>query len=196
MGACCLTVRHDAPMSRDWTRLADAIKARRLELELTQVELAEAADVAEATVQNLEYIEYARSRKRKPSTMPRIEAALGWVAGSAVRIAEGGEPELLEPASELDSLTSDMAAGRVGASELPLRIAHALSADGPLLDAAVIDLTTDGETGAQMVLVVKGNPGATPEQLRRAINASEEIQRHLRNLPNDEDPEAPTANEA
>ncbi len=159
---------------------------------MTQVELAAAADIAEATVQNLEY---AKSRKRRPSSLPRLEPALGWATGSGELIADGKPPRPLSPAGE----TGSPAAGATtdpANNTIPLRVAHALAADGPLLDATVIDLSVDGEPDAQMVVVIKGKPSRTPEQYRRAIAAWEQKFRYLQAAQDDEAPDTPTANEA
>lgn len=179
-------------MSRDWQRLADSIEAAREARGMTQVQLAEAASVSESTIQNLES---GKDRSRLPHSLPKIERALGWKEGSGRVILDGGSP-----AQAIDqNATEDIAAADVGTGELPLRIVHALSADaGPLLDATVVDLTPLG-SDARMIVVVKGKPDASPEQIRKDLLAWERAQRKWQNLGssgNDHDGDGPVASEA
>ncbi|RXS78866.1 XRE family transcriptional regulator [Streptomyces sp. TM32] len=168
-------------MGRDWKRLAEAIKDARQALRLTQVDLASAAGVSESTIQNLEAGE---SRSRIPTSLPRVERALNWREGSAQAVLEGGEPT---PSHDDDTDR----AGTV--TELPLRIVQEL-ADGPLLDTTVLDLTPLG-SDARMIVVVKGKPDASPEQIRKDLLAWAAAQRHLENLGGSED-QSPSASEA
>ncbi|MFF8784715.1 multiprotein-bridging factor 1 family protein [Streptomyces sp. NPDC015125] len=168
-------------MGRDWKRLAEAIKGARQALRLTQVDLAHAAGVSESTVQNLEA---GDSRTRIPTSLPKIESALNWREGSAQAVLAGGEPTF-------STTPPDSDAGAV--TELPLRIVQEL-ADGPLLDTTVLDLTPLG-SDARMIVVVKGKPDASPEQLRKDLLAWAAAQRHLKNLGDDED-QSPSASEA
>lgn len=169
MGACCHALVHDEPMGRDWVRLAEAIEAAREAKNLTQVALAKAAGVSESTIQNLES---GTERKRVPASLPTVERALGWTAGSGERVLEGGDPEPLGEAA-------------APPSDLPLRIIQELQ-DGPLLDTTVLDLTPLG-SNARMIVVVKGEPDASPEQIRADLLAWAKAQRHLQNLDGDDD---------
>jgi transcriptional regulator with XRE-family HTH domain len=174
-------------MARDWKRLADAIRAARRQNGWTQVQLADAAGVSEATVQNLES---GAERRNVPTSLPKVEHALGWSASSGTAVLNGGEPT---------PLTSDD--GTTSSSELPeglpLRIVQELS-DGPLLDTKVMDLTPLG-SDARMIVVVRGNPTASTEQIRSDLLAWAKAQRHLQNLEDEGKPgegEPPAANEA
>jgi len=171
MGVCCLQVVHHEPMGRDWKRLADAVEAARDAKGLTQVALAALAGVSESTVQNLES---GAERKRVPASLHRVERALGWAPGSGERILDGGDPEPQEDSAPPPS-------------GLPLRIVQELQ-DGPLLDTTVLDLSPHG-SGARMIVVVKGAPDATPEQIRADLLAWAKAQRHLQNLGEDDDPD-------
>ncbi|MFD9567709.1 helix-turn-helix domain-containing protein [Streptomyces sp. NPDC059994] len=151
----------------DWARLAAAIVARRDEMDYTQVGLAEAAGVSEATVQNLES---GRERKRLPSSLPKVEQALGWAPGSGEAVLAGGDPTP-QPRTQAAPLESPA---------LPLRIQQEL-ADGSLLDTTVLDLTPLGSE-AKMIVVVKGKPDASPEQIRRDLLAWAKAQHLLQNL--------------
>ncbi|MFF5445416.1 helix-turn-helix domain-containing protein [Streptomyces sp. NPDC012888] len=146
-------------MSRDWERLGKAIEAARDALGMSQVALAEAAGISESTVQNYEA---GQARKRLPVTLPALERALGWEAGSGVAILEGGDPSKSSPSAPFD---------------LPLRVTQALG-DGPLLDTKIMDL--DDGSGARMIVVVKGKEGATPEEIRHALEAWERTETQLR----------------
>jgi transcriptional regulator with XRE-family HTH domain len=157
-------------MGRDWERLAAAVEAAREAKSLTQVALAEAAGVSESTVQNLES---GKERTRVPASLPKVERALGWAPGSGEAILDGGDPT---PVSEVAA----------PASGLPLRILQELQ-DGPLLDTTVLDLTPLG-SNARMIVVVKGEPDASPEQIRADLLAWAKAQRHLQNL-EDDDPD-------
>ncbi|MEU2236111.1 helix-turn-helix domain-containing protein [Streptomyces vietnamensis] len=159
-------------MGRDWKHLADTIEAARETKNLTQVALAEKAGVSESTIQNLES---GQERKRVPASLHKIERALGWKPGSGERVLEGGEPE--EQQEETAAPPSD----------LPLRIVHELQ-DGPLLDATVVDLTPFG-SDARMIVVVKGAPDASPEQIRADLLAWAKAQRHMQNIPTGDEPD-------
>lgn len=73
-------------MERDWERLAKAVKQAREAASMTQKDLAKAAEISEGSVQNLE-AGYARTRI--PQSLAKVEAALGWAAGSGVAILQG-----------------------------------------------------------------------------------------------------------
>src|SRR5690606_25200823 len=79
--ACSPEVRHDL------ARLGSRVRQRRLELGLTQRDAAMAAGVSDQTWLNVE-----RGTKVRDRTLVGVDRALGWQAGSAQRVAEGGEP--------------------------------------------------------------------------------------------------------
>lgn len=158
-------------MSRDWVRLGHAIEAARDVKGMTQVALAVAADVSESTIQNLEA---GKARVRQPPSVKKVEAALGWTPGSADAVLAGGDPT---PAPSSQPEEAPQAVDRSG---LPLRIIQELS-DGPLLDTTVLPLSGD----SRMVIVVKGNPDASPEQIRQDLIAWAKAQTVLQNLGDD-----------
>ncbi|MDG4857337.1 helix-turn-helix domain-containing protein [Streptomyces sp. T-3] len=80
-----------------WKRLGQRIADRRRELGLTQVELAQAAGV---DVKSIVSIEKGTPRKRWPTSLPRLEAPLGWVPGSTREMANGGDPTPLPSANQ------------------------------------------------------------------------------------------------
>ncbi|MFD5672360.1 helix-turn-helix domain-containing protein [Streptomyces sp. NPDC127040] len=151
-------------MSRDWDRLARAVEEARNAKGLTQVGLAEAAGISESTVQNLES---GDEKKRIPSTLPKVEQALGWAPGSGLAVLAGGEPTAIDSPVAADDMTG----------KLPLRIVQALG-DGLLLDTKILDLEDD--SGARMIVVVKGKQNATPEEIQRALLAWERTEAQLR----------------
>lgn len=157
-------------MSRDWVRLGHAIEAARDAKGMTQVALARAADISESTVQNLES---GVERKRQPPSLKKVEVALGWAPGSAESVLVGGEPTpIAEPPQGDTAGPAD-----AGTAGLPLRIIQELS-DGPLLDTTVLRLSDD----SRMVIVVKGAPNASPEQIRRDLLAWAKAQAALQDL--------------
>ncbi|MGW9245822.1 helix-turn-helix domain-containing protein [Streptomyces badius] len=160
-------------MSRDWVRLGHAIETARDAKGMTQVALAEAANVSESTVQNLEA---GKERVRQPPSVKKVEAALGWAPGSADAVLAGGEPTPLSTAPSSETPPVGDQAG------LPLRIIQELS-DGPLLDTTVLPLSGD----SRMVIVVKGSTDASPEQIRRDLLAWAKAQSVLQDLDHDGD---------
>ena len=171
MGVRCLPVVHDGPMGRDWKRLARAIEGARVAGNLTQVALAHKADVSESTIQNLES---GGECKRVPASLHKVERALGWTVGSGERVLAGGDPETAEESAPPPT-------------GLPLRIVQELE-DGPLLDATVLDLTPLGSS-ARMIVVVKGAPNASPEQIRSDLLAWARAQERLESLGEEDDPD-------
>lgn len=160
-------------MGRDWARLAGAIEAARDELGMTQVGLAKAAGVSESTIQNLEY---GKARKRSPVSLPKVERALNWAPGSGETVLLGGDPVPLAPEELAPS----------DALNLPLRIQQEL-AEGSLVDTTVLDLTPLG-SNARMIVVVKGEPDATPEQIRKDILAWAKARQLLEGIGDTDDP--------
>jgi len=178
-----------AVMTADWTtkrwpELATAIRAAREARHLSQVALAELAGVSESTVQNLES---GKPRPRVPKTLPQLEPHLGWSAGSAVAILNGGEPT---PAPVVHDVSASLRGGSDRLrGKLPLRIVDELESDDPLLDSQVIQLP--GANGVRMTVVVHGTPDATPEEIQKALLAWRKAEHSLRRLPdNDDGPQA------
>jgi transcriptional regulator with XRE-family HTH domain len=64
-----------------WPELAAAIRAAREARGLSQVTLAELADVSEGTVQNLE--DPSRRPGRIPPSLAKVEPHLGWAAAES-----------------------------------------------------------------------------------------------------------------
>ncbi|MFE0104539.1 hypothetical protein [Streptomyces sp. NPDC059009] len=74
--------------TRDFARLADAVKARRLELgPLARKKAAEQAGLSKDTWQRVE-----EAKPVRDMTYAKIDPVLGWARGSCVAITEGGRP--------------------------------------------------------------------------------------------------------
>lgn len=74
----------------DWLRVAEAVSARRAELDISQEELASSADRGLDTVWRLEKGAFTSRR----TTLRGVARALGWTPGSLEAILNGGDPEL------------------------------------------------------------------------------------------------------
>ncbi|MFH8753004.1 helix-turn-helix domain-containing protein [Streptomyces rimosus] len=163
-------------MERDWMRLGDAIRRERKAAGMSQPALGEALGVSRATIQAIE----RGAEFKKPTPTHRAAAAhFRWTPDSLDAVLAGGEPAY----ADADQRAATFIANTEGATpaDLPLRIKTAL-ADGPLLDATVLTLPgdDDDDPDAQMVVIVKGREGATPEQVRRALLRWEKTEAQLR----------------
>jgi len=185
-----------SPMVRDWVRLGLAVRAAREARSMTQAELAAAIGVDESTVQNLESAMFGRGFSRMPGSAREASRYFGWTEDSIQNVLSGGDPTTAKPtvdpsAPAVEELARMIAAGEVPASELPRRIANALTASGPLLDATIIELADDdGEPEGEIVVIVKGKASASQDQLDRAVERWERAERRLRSTPRDGDPSA------
>lgn len=78
-------------MAEDWQRLADAIKRRRAELNLTQEAAAHQSGVSVATWRLLES---AKQSAYRMLTLAAVERTLGWGLESIDEVLDGGSPTL------------------------------------------------------------------------------------------------------
>jgi transcriptional regulator with XRE-family HTH domain len=150
-----LAIREDVAVAHDWARLAEAIRARRNTLRLSQRELAKSAGVTPTTVRNLEG---GRDFKRVPPSLTSVEKALGWDFGSADAILNGMEPTLLSGSSDPDGGTVVRTLAPAGQrdSGLPTSVQAALD-DGDTFATDVIDLSRPGEPFRLIVVAPHGN---------------------------------------
>lgn len=160
------------PMERDWARLGAALKAAREARGIHQVPMGERIGVGRSTVQNIE----RGSVKKVTPTIRAYAREVGWTDGSIDAVLAGGDPTLAPPSRPAAEERAEPATGRAG---LPLRIVRELN-DGELLDSTVIPLSDDG--GGRMVIVVRGQPDATPEQIKRALLQWERREMELRGM--------------
>ena len=140
-----------------WQRLADAIVSARSAQGLRQVELATKAQVSRGTLQNLE-----RGQAVRMTTVFNVTRALEWPNDHAERLLA----ERVEGVPTTTSMPSD----------LPLRVAGELE-DGPLLDSTVLHL--GDESGARIIVVVRGKPDASPDEIRKALEEWRRVERRI-----------------
>jgi transcriptional regulator with XRE-family HTH domain len=166
-------------MDDEWVRLGAAVREAREAKGLKQAQLGEAVGVGATTIAN---IERARTRAITP-TLRSVARVLDWPADAIETLLAGGE--LPAPSDDVDVVLRDgqgktrtLQMKTYGAPEgMPLRVARAL-AEGATLDTTIVPLGP----GADMVVVVKGKPSASPEELRAALLAWEAREGHLDRL--------------
>ncbi|MGW7329679.1 helix-turn-helix domain-containing protein [Streptomyces sp. NPDC054840] len=162
-------------MDMDWDQLGAALKADRLHEGVSQEDLAEALGVGRSTIQ---MIERGHVYQRPTPTVRAFARRLGWTEDSVDRVLAGGQRRKRAADTEPAQASQELAAP---SSRLPLVIVDELEEDGPLVDATVIPLGGD----ARMVIIVKGNPDASPEEMRRNVEAWRKAKRHLQSLDED-----------
>jgi transcriptional regulator with XRE-family HTH domain len=166
-------------MDDEWVRLGAAVREAREAKGLKQAQLGEAVGVGATTIAN---IERARTRAITP-TLRSVARVLDWPPDTIETVLAGGEPPA--PGDGEDVVAQDgqgqvalLQAKTYSAPEgMPLRVARAL-AEGATLDTTIVPLGP----GADMVVVVKGKPTASPEELRAALLAWEQREGHLDRL--------------
>lgn len=77
-------------MARDWAAVADAMKTRLGELDMTQAELVQRSRLAPMTIRELLY--NAAQRRRSDQTLAAVSEALGWPPGYLRAVADGRDP--------------------------------------------------------------------------------------------------------
>ncbi|MEU9777742.1 helix-turn-helix transcriptional regulator [Streptomyces sp. NPDC047968] len=165
-------------MDRDWARLGRLLKAAREARGLEQQAVAAAIGVGRGAMLRVERGDVSRVTP----TIVGYAKAVGWTEGSVEAVLAGGEPTTVEPEQPAAPPAPQAAVTAPDlVRELPWRIKTALS-DGPLIDAAVIDLPADDDEDpdAQMVVIVRGRGDLTPEQMRRALLRWEQAEADLR----------------
>jgi transcriptional regulator with XRE-family HTH domain len=160
----------------DWVRLGQALKAaRKAEGIAKQEHMAAALGVGRSTIQ---MIERGHSYSKIQPTHRAFAQRVGWTAESVQAVLEGGPPELRNEPEDSAESAEPQAPVTAEGTRLPLRIVDELSDNGPLLDTTVIQLGGD----ARMVVVIKGKPDASPEEIRRNLEAWRRAQPHLEAL--------------
>ena len=99
-------------MARDWAAVADAMKSRLADLDMTQADLVQRSRLAPMTIRELLY--NSAQRRRSDQTLAALSQALGWPPGHLQAVAEGhapgdpdtGDPVLAELAAMKDALTA------------------------------------------------------------------------------------------
>jgi hypothetical protein len=85
-------------MARDWGAVAEAMKSRLAELDMTQAELIQRSRLAPMTIRELLF--NTAQRRRSDQTLASLSEALGWPPGYLRAVAEGrvpGDPEAGDP---------------------------------------------------------------------------------------------------
>lgn len=149
---------------------------------MTQLELAERAGVSESTIQNLEA---GRQYTRRPPSLSRVEAALGWAPGSADIVLDGGEPvehvdRAVEPSTPEEAVTAP-SGQPILKTGMPLRIVQELTM-GQVMDADVLDLSRPGSDARMVVVLVRGQSDASPDEIREDFEEWSRVQRELRRM--------------
>ncbi|MFJ3878034.1 helix-turn-helix domain-containing protein [Streptomyces sp. NPDC090077] len=155
-------------MEQNWKAVAEALHASRLAAGLTQEDLAERAGTSRSTIQNLEMGVTRRRISRKTIEVLDI---LDWPEGYVDQLLAG---EAVGPPTRRTQAEVSAPEPR---SDLPLAIAHELG-HGDLIDTQVVEL---GGSDARMIVVVRAGDGASPEQVREALEAWRRVQQSLRN---------------
>lgn len=150
-------------MKRDWRRLGRALAEAREAAGLTQDKAAKKLGVSLNPVQTIE----RGASKRVTTTIRAYAHLVGWTPEAVETVLDGGDPTMRSDAAELTATHSrdQSAADRLAA--LPARVVQALSDDGQLIDATVMDLRRPG--GGRAIIVIKGEPDAPPEEIAKDL---------------------------
>lgn len=176
-------------MEPDWAHLGSELAAARKKAGLTQMDVADRIHVSRTPVQA---VERGGPFEKVTNTIRLYAQLVGWIPGSIEAVLEGGQPVTEADAQKYMAPESVQSA----VQDLPLRIAEEIS-EGRLLDTAVMDLAPYG-SNARMIVVVRGAPDASPEEMRRDLLAWRRAQRHLQEIgdTDDDGPSATTASQA
>jgi hypothetical protein len=123
----------------DWQRVAEYVRDRRIELDLTQADIHSAGGPSPAT-QRL--IEGALQTSYQAAILARLERALQWERGSIRAIRRGGEPVPVVMASAPSDAELDRIERQIGLdlSSLPADLRRALLRHYQALDARMSEL--------------------------------------------------------
>jgi hypothetical protein len=77
-------------MARDWAAVAQAMKSRLADLDMTQAELIQRSRLAPMTIRELLF--NTAQRRRSDQTLSAVSEALGWPPGYLRAVAEGRDP--------------------------------------------------------------------------------------------------------
>ena len=78
-------------MARDWAAVADAMKARLADLDMTQADLVQRSRLAPMTIRELLY--NSAQRRRSDQTLAALSQALDWPPSHLQAVAEGRTPD-------------------------------------------------------------------------------------------------------
>lgn len=151
-------------MDNKWLLLGRALREGRTRAGLTQVGVADAIGVSRTPIQA---IERGAGFDKVTGTMRSYARLVGWTNDSIDAVLAGGQPRYQDDPEGSSDRDSD----------LPLLILDELK-EGRLLAADVLDLDRYG-AGARMIVVVRGEADATPEEIKRDLVAWRRARRHL-----------------
>jgi len=77
-------------MARNWAAVAEAMKSRLAELDMTQADLIQRSRLAPMTIRELLF--NTAQRRRSNQTLAALSAALDWPPGYLQAVAEGRDP--------------------------------------------------------------------------------------------------------
>jgi DNA-binding XRE family transcriptional regulator len=155
-------------MEQNWMAVADALRASRVSQGLTQAELAHKAEISRVAVQALER---GRARTRMSPALLAVTQVLGWSDGYVNRVLAG---EVEGPPSRAEAPRTKQPEGPP--SDLPLAVTHELK-QGALIDSRVVHL--GDESGARMIVVLRGDVDMTPEQIERALQEWKRVAKRM-----------------
>jgi transcriptional regulator with XRE-family HTH domain len=158
-------------MDGDWLRLGGVIRAARKRKGLSQVRLGDEIGVKRTVIQT---IERGHEFQSVTATLRDIERVLEWGQGSIENVLEGGDP--LPPETPGARYYAKHFRHESG-GDLPVRVSRAL-AEGTTLDTAIVPLSPN----AELVVVVKGKPAATHDQIMTALQTWERKEGYLERL--------------
>lgn len=161
-------------MDETTKRLGQALQAARegRRPKLTQPDAARLLGVGRSTVQNIERGQFTKVNR----TVRQYAALLGWPEGAAERVAAGGSVD--EVAQERETANADT-------PTLPPAVQYELQTN-ETLDSTVISLGPDEDDG-QVIVVLQGRKGATPEEVARIAARYRKARRYLQGLAADSD---------
>ncbi|MET9304946.1 helix-turn-helix transcriptional regulator [Streptomyces cellulosae] len=161
-------------MDETTRRLGQALQAARegRRPKLTQPEAARQLGVGRSTVQNIERGQFVRINR----TVRQYAELLGWPEGAVERVAAGGSVD--EVAQERETANADT-------PTLPPAVQYELQTN-ETLDSTVISLGPDEDDG-QVIVVLQGRKGATPDEVARIAARYRRARRYLQGLASDPD---------
>ena len=112
-------------MSTNADRLAERVRARRAQLDMSQLDVWQAGGPSNTT---LTEIENGRLENLTRTTARRLDQGLEWEPGSARRVWEGGEPSPRKVTGELDELVDRIRSADFLTAEQKAEVLSALAA--------------------------------------------------------------------
>lgn len=165
---------------RDWRRLARAFAEARRAIGLTQEEAAAELHVSRGPIQAIERGRQSNGKDftKVTGTMRAYARLVRWTEDSIDRVLDGGDPQQEEAPPPPVTPTDP-------ASDLPLAVAMELRS-GRTLDSTVVHIGPE-ESDARIIVVLKGNPDITEEQVEELMRDWRKQRRHLQGVATETD---------